>query len=271
MSSSTRWRGTTTLERGKVHRQTVASKITWTTDFQGPYEQCLASEPELGARITGFPAGAKVTSTNITQLDGDAGRIDVTLEMATSSEGFSTDPIGEPLYEIDWLELQKPLESHARCGILNPDRAFYQDGQKVPPVTPGPGVVQGGKQRTWDDWPQLTQGDVGDDGDYLSLNDRIDDEAVWDVETYKAQRESGQDSYITFEPVIKRTTIHLAKPLDTGAYSAKRQNPPSEANFTRVSGFEWLAGPDCCTKSGRTFTRRSEWRGAEVWGHSTYS
>jgi hypothetical protein len=48
------------------------------------------------------------------------------------------------------------------------------------------------------------------------------------------------------------------------------QEPPSAANFTNISGFQWLGGPDRCTKSHRTFVRQTEWVGAYYWSSLIY-
>ncbi len=257
------WKGTKDLKPGKVHKSIEATKSVITTDFQGPYPVCDALQPKVGATISGFPEDHKITSVKLTELDGDAGRLDITLEAMLSDGDVSTEPLGEPTYEIEWAELQKPLETHIKCGTLNPDRAFYKDGVKVEEGS-GDRV---GKQRTWEDWQQLTE--VGDDdADYQPVN--VKGDAAMSLEDYKFLKESGQDSYVVYQPIVKRNSIHLAKPDDVGSASGKLQDPPSEANFSRVSGFEWLGGPDRCTKQGRTYTRATEWHGAEHWDDITY-
>ncbi len=61
-AGGSRWRGTKLLTLGKVHYETQATKLTITTDYQGPYETCLAKQPLIGQSIAGFAPALKVTS-----------------------------------------------------------------------------------------------------------------------------------------------------------------------------------------------------------------
>jgi len=253
------WRGTKELTFGKAHVETTASKLIVTTEVNGPYVKCLAKQPAIGQAITGFAAALRVTASKVTELDGGAGRIDITLEAALDDSGQSPDAIGEPTYEIEYGELEKPLETHRLCGKLKPNRPRYKDGENNPAE---------GKQRTWEDWQSLDDNDY--DGTGHPLKPAGNTETLWTREQYKSLKEKGQDSYVVAAPIIRRTTIHLRKPDDIGAATGKRQNPPAAANFANVTGFDWLAGPDRCTKSKRTFTRSSEWIGAEEWSELTY-
>ena len=262
-----RWLGSKTLKGGKVHYDAQASKEVITTDFQGPYSECLAKKPKIGAIITGLPSTHKITGVKIVELDGGAGRIDVTLEAAVSDSTFSTEPLGEPTYEIDWVETQRPIELHKNCGKLNPERAWFKDGAILTVEDP---AAAGGKQLTWEDWPQLMEASEDNPGgDYLEES-ASGGPIVWSLENYKGIKEQGQDAYLFYSPVVRRTTIHLRKPADVGDGSGKLQEPPIFVGFARIGDFMWLGGADRCVKSGRTFTRTTEWQGAEFWEPLTY-
>jgi hypothetical protein len=241
-----RWRGSKELKPGKADWDFSSSKTSVTTSYTGSYSNCLAHRPALAAEILAFP-DLYVTSAKVVELDAGAGRIDLVLEAAVDSSTFSTEPLGEPTYENEWAEVQKPLETHPECGFLTANRDKYKDGVQS----------EDGKQRTWEDWQSLT------DNDY-------DSSPGWSLEQYKSLKERGVDSYVVFQPIVRRTTIHLARPVDLGAASGKRQTPPGAANFSRISDFEWLGGADRCTKSKRTYTRTTEWQGAELWDELVY-
>jgi len=243
------WRGTAELTFGKAHVETTAGKLVVTTEVTGPYALCLAEQPAIGQTIAGFDAALRVTASKVNELDGDAARIDITLEAGLDDSDQDPEPLGEPTYEIEFGEIEKAIESHPRCGQLKDDRPKYKDG-----------VVSGdGKQRTWEDWPSLDADDY--DADIEPL---FGSEETWTLDEYKSLKEKGVDSYPLAAPIIRRTTIHLRKPDDLGDGVGNRQTPPSAANFARISDYDWLGGPDRCTKSKRTYTRTTEWIGAEV-------
>lgn len=255
-----RWRGSRDIEQGKIHVEETAGKKIVTMELTGTYERCLARKPKIGATMSGQSSDLKVTSSKVTELDGGAGRIDVTLEAALDESSNSTEPLGEPQYEIEWVRLEKPIETNPHCGRLYDGRAKYKDG-----------IVNEteGKQRTWEDWESL----VYEAPDGYASGDYIEDSPAsptWSLEEYKSLKESGQDSYVVYHPVVRRTSSHLAKPPDVGTYAGKRQEPPGAAGFARTSDFEWLGGPDRCVKSRRTYTRTTEWHGADAWSDLTY-
>ncbi len=159
------------------------------------------------------------------------------------------------------MEVQKGIEQNPHCGRLYEGRAKFKNG-----------IIdeKEGKQRTWEDWESLSADPPTEGyfhGDYVEESHK---EPAWSIEEYKSMKEKGQDSYIVYQPVIRRTTIHLTKPEDVGDASGKRQDPPGAAGFARKSDFEWLGGPDRCTKGKRTYTRCTEWQGAEHWEPLTY-
>lgn len=252
------WRGTKNLLFGKAHVERTAGKLVVTTDIHGKYQLCLAKQPAIGQTITGFHPALRVTASKVNELDGGAARIDITLEAGLDDSGQDPEPLGDPTYEIEFGEIEKAIESHPRCGKLKTGRPKYKDG-----------VVNAaeGKQRTWEDWQSLDADDYDAVGapaaPYAAL-------AKWTLAEYKSLKEKGVESYVFAAPLIRRTSIHLGRPTDIGDAVGKRQDPPAAANFARIAGYAWLAGPDRCTKSKRTYTRTSEWTGAEEWSSLIY-
>lgn len=256
------WRGHKNLERGKDSWDFQATKTSVSVSWHGPYAKCLSRHPKVSDSISGFDPELKVTSVKVVELDGEAGRIDAVLECGVApQDSSSTAPLGEPTYENEWCELQKPIETHPRCGVLNPERPYWKDGVAKNDASTG------GKQRTWEDWQELTSTEEDIDGDYIVQTGVT---GGWTLDEYKSLKERGVESYVAFQPVIRRTTSHLARPLDLGDQSGKQSKPPAAANFSRIEDYEWLGGPDRCTRNGRTFTRTTEWQGAEKFSNLLY-
>lgn len=245
MPTSGRWRGSAALTPGKVKWTVTSSKVTVTTDYTGPYATCFSDKPTVGQSYTVEGFLMTLTGYEITELDAGAGRLDLTLEIQVDDSNQSSEPIGEPTFEVEYVELQRPLETHGRCGLLNPGRP------KNPKID---------KIATWEDWQVL------DENDYDSSFPRgtnVGD--IWTLAQYKSLKEQGVDSYVVFQPIVRRNSIHLGRPTDLGAAAGKLQDPPSGANFPGLSYYEWLGGPDRVTKSKRTYNRCTEWLGAQHW------
>jgi hypothetical protein len=150
-------------------------------------------------------------------------------------EDVSTEALGEPVFVIDWREMDVDIHTLPQCGSLTA-------------AARAAGV-------TWDDWEK-----IGFNAEYYQDSAAPD---AWNYTEYAALRSRGVESKRIYVPVITRTTYHHAKPSDVGQYCGTRQNPPSGA-FGYPSSYEWLAGSDRCTKTGDKFQRDTEWIGAEL-------
>lgn len=246
----TKWKGRQVLTQGKEKWSITASKIVVTTSFHGPYADCKTQRPNIGQVITGYP-GLYCTQAELVEEDGGKGHIDVTLEAMQATGSFNFAPLGPPVYEVEFSEITRPLEQHSRCGKLKSDRT--------------PNAVTG-KKLTWEDWQLLTDSDYDSTGNGSGIWAST---AKWDLATYQAMKARGQDSYVLYAPILRRTTIHLTPPADVGSASGRLQTPPS-GGFD-LSDWDWLAGPDRCTENTRIFTRTTEWHGADYWDTDTYS
>lgn len=248
------WRGPKTLQPGKVNWDFQATKVVAATEFNGPYETCLAQRPVIGQSINGIGYGVKVISCKIDESDGGAGIIKLVLEAEQSNSEYSTEPIGEPIYEVEAVELQKPLEQHPQVGILSPVRQkFNEDGFPDPDK---------GKQRTWDNWPELTDADSAPPGvafDYFATGSVT-------LAKYKELREKGVESWATGYPVARRTSYYIGQPQTFRIYV--RQTPPIACGAP--TGYQYLRTADRVAREGRRCTRVEEWTGAEEWDSLLY-
>ena len=123
----------------------------------------------------------------------------VTVEAQIDASPLSFAPLGAPTFELEFTEVSKPLEMHPLCGILKPTRT--------------PNAITG-KKLTWEDWSLLTANDYDDTGSGTGI---WVGSAKFSLAEYQAKKARGQDSYVVFAPVIRRTTIHLYPPPDCGS------------------------------------------------------
>jgi hypothetical protein len=272
------WQGTTDLTLGKVDLTFEPTRWGLKASWTGPYQACLSQKPQIGSTISGQAAVYIISTVEVAELDGGAGRIDVTAQILADPSNFSTEALGAAIYETEWAELQKAIETHPQCGFLSPFRSYYLNG-----------AIQndsatGGKRRTWEDWADLLgvktgaaamdydgsggDGSLNEDGSGSGDGYNEDGDPIWTLAQYQKLRSAGTDSYVLFVPVVRRTTYHLYAPEDLGTLSGKLSSPPTAANFTNVSNYAWLQGPDRCTRTKGVFCRSTEWQGFEKNGLS---
>jgi hypothetical protein len=246
MADPTRWVGTTDIKQGKVKWRFATQDYGLDVMYAGPLSILLARRPALGVEIEGFAGfGLKVNQVEINELDGNAGEMIVQLS-APLGDTISTTPLGDPVYEIEFAELQRPLELHIKCGILKPNRPQNPTLRRV---------------ATWEDWAQLTAADYDDSG------------GKWPLATYQAKRELGIETFLTAAPVVRRTIYYFHNPSGVGQDCFIRENPPGAAlapSQLQNSGLVWLKGTDKITRQGRLRTRITEWLGAWHWDTDIY-
>jgi hypothetical protein len=244
------WKGTTALTPGPEKWDVTTTNVMVTVTFKGKYTDVLNNKDALGTALSGY-SGMFCTKASIEELNGTAGQIQLTLEGVLDPSSYTTEPLGPPVFELEFGELTRPLEQHSLCGILKPAR----------PISP---VTQ--KKLTWEDWQLLTTDDYDSTGNGTGIWAAA---AKWSLSTYQRKKERGEDSFVLYTPIIRRTTIHLYPPGDVGSMAGRLQSPPSTGFDVGV--WTWLAGPDRCTHSARTFTRVTEWHGADYWDTEIYS
>jgi hypothetical protein len=168
-------------------------------------------------------------------LEGSAGELTVILSAILPEDGdVSTEPLGEPVFTIDWREMDVDIHTVPQCGRLT--------------------AAARAADVTWDDWQK-----IGLNATYYQNSDAP---GAWIYTDYAAMRSRGIESKRIYVPVINRTTFHHAKPSDVGQLCGTRQSPPA-GSFGYPSKYEWLAGADRCTKTGNKYQRDTEWIGAE--------
>lgn len=237
------WRGPKTLEQQKLKWSFESEQQSVVVPFAGPYSVCVAKRPKVGGTLAGFTStNMTITKVEIEEGDGETATMSVYLG-ATKAPDSDTSfaAIGEPIYELDFQELTKPLEQHPKCGILNPDRT---EKEKL-----------GKKRATWDDWADLEQ-----DVDYIGVGP-----VQWDLATYQAKRQKGIENFQIVFPIVRRTLTFYRQPSGIGDGCFHQEYPPGEAEWpTEIGGHEvkYIKSTEKLRKQGRVRTLETEWIGA---------
>ena len=232
------------LTRGMA-RWSFGEKISLTVPYEGAYEKCLAARPLRGSQLAGFSNdGLRVISSELEEMAGGIGKLTVNLEAELpEAEDVTTEAIGEPTFTIDWIEDQVKLETLPQCGYIS-----------------GDGTAAGITDLS-EEWEKI-------EANPTYYQDRGESDS-WSYDDYVSLKSKGVESALVYYPKVTRTTYHFAKPSDLGEKCGKRQEPPIPS-FNRLADFEWLAGADSATRSGKVYERRSEWIGQRYWEPKIY-
>lgn len=236
------WVGTKDITQGK-ELWTISDTMSVVVPFTGPFTALLPGRPVRGARLRGFDVhGLQVDRCEVERLDGDAGELRVYLSAPQPDEpgetGFA--PIGEPVYTVDWLELDKRIEELPECGYLTSEA--LADGLD------------------WDDWRKFSTPPEGKTYYQNSGNG-------WNLSQYIELKASGIDSKRVFYPKVSRTIYYHTKPAEVGTMSGKRDTP---TGVTVPGDWQWLCGADRIVKTGKKYERTTEWLGADEWNPTLY-
>jgi len=203
--------------------QEDAQGATITRTYQGPYAECMAKRPQIGAKIAGFNA-SKVTKVEVKRSAGGLGVLVVTGEETKDSSPGGNQQTQPTQYEIDWGRVDRSLALHPKFSSLSKEdikkiEAYVQDVSD-----------SGGGAYTGPTTPAAVK--------YLTL------------------RMKGTESYMVFSPIIRATTPY-ASPPTTGT-AGKKSTPPIS-----VSGFEFIKSADGARKYAGEWQRIEEWTGVD--------
>jgi hypothetical protein len=224
-----------------------SEKVSVEVPFTGLFDKCISSRPKRGATLPGFATfGLRVVSSEVIEMDGGAGELVVNLEAELPDDEEWTvnpdEPLGEPVFTIEWLELDVKIESLDMCGIISSTGA------------------QAGITDLADDWEK-----VAANPDYYQNRGYTG----WNSSEYVSLKQEGIESKRVYYPKVSRTLYYFKKPSDLGVMSGKRQTPPTDGGWVAFSNaptgrpWEWLCGADSATRNGKFFERRTEWIGAD--------
>lgn len=222
-----KWRGTQGMNEAPTspkYEHTQDGK-RWTKIYTGPYTVLIGNAPQRLQAFQGVPG--LVDTVLVERTPGANGQLTVTLKPNPLPDQDSKDA-DKPTLEVEWMELQKRIETHPRYAAAGAKELTSDDLQAI------------------DLWKNSTAGDRA--SKYGSLSDNAKD--------LVAKILKGQDSYVVFYPLIRRTTPRSSAPSGTNA--GKISNPPID-----VAGFHFLKTADRYIRRGTSWSQVEEWTGAE--------
>jgi hypothetical protein len=240
-----------------------ATRLTVTRYYEGPLSGAQSAQPTQGTAFQDMPAAVLVTKVSIIPKPGGIGRIEVIAETQGPSQTAPT----APTYEIEWVEVDRPLLMNPRYAVggsgakalTSQDVAMIQKWEdednpvlknafkyKVPQDNSNPGTGDAAPTST------TTINQVTYNVYALSAN----------AQDYAAKRLKGIDSYRLWAPVARQTieTFTLPDVNPCGVI----ENPPSAIGAP--TGYTYQRSAQRATKTGRygKWQQQQEWQGADT-------
>jgi len=184
----------------------------------------------------------EVTHVKVKRAPGGKGILTISTSRAVSEGDTTGTSQDEPVYEVDWIEVSKALETHP----------IYQAG--------------GAQALSSTDFAALSAWENEDDYELRAAFKFLDKEDTEislsaHAQHIAAKKLNGIDSYVVYSPVVRATTYSVKRPITEAC--GVRSTPPSEAEAP--SGYVWIKTGDRRRKSANQgkWQRDEEWTGAE--------
>ena len=224
-----------------------------TVCYEGPHLVCLNAKPLKGQQLSEYP-DAWVERSRVEKLRGAKGRLTIYLFKPGISveqpQGIQADV---PFYEIDWVQLDRPIEMHP---MFDADFGKYaltaEDYVHV--------------QKWVDETDQTVRANYGfhpvEDDSVVTLSENA---------TVLAKKKlRGLESYLEFTPVYRVTTKCLFKPLPSACGFIEA--PPGIEGTDYPEGYNWLKTAERAIRSGKRgkYELFREWTGCTIWDGDIY-
>ncbi|BET67212.1 hypothetical protein ASA1KI_21300 [Opitutales bacterium ASA1] len=249
------WKGSRDIHEDprSPRREKSAQGLRVVRTFNGPFTSLVASEPTVGQEMEGYE-GVPVLTVQTEPLDaGPSGPGRMVIVAGNDEAGGGGGVIGSediaPTYEVEWTQLEKPLEQHPRY------------------VSGGANALTDADLVDLDLWKQETTRALRIAFKYTSA-DGTEVTLSSNAQHLAAKVLRGQTSYFVPAPVARETTRSYTKP--STSTMGKRVSPP--LGIGAPSGYEYVNSADRAIRQGRsgTWERVREWLGAEEWDHDIY-
>jgi hypothetical protein len=232
-------------------------KVSCTRTFEGMYADLLAGRPLVGDEMDGYQ-GLYIENVKIKRAVSGKATMTVVLQVDTVSQDQFPSPV-QPVYEIEWTQLEKPIEQHPVFKTLfpDPDGVIEFTPDQVTALTNFRAWENAGDARTAQDaYNLLTTGAPG----FQQL----------------AQRKMrGQSTYLLFAPVARITTLarNVTQANQCGVIFTSIAGFPQLPQLTGGQSYIWLATADRSTRTGTSgkWQRVQEWTGADEWDGVLYA
>ncbi|MDR2462837.1 MAG: hypothetical protein LBD30_03555 [Verrucomicrobiales bacterium] len=243
MAKTTVWRGARELllQPDYPEYEKSPDSYTLTLVYSGPFETCLASDPDIGSRVEGYPAFFYVSKTKIKHADGGRGVLTVVCETANAATP-STPENFLPQFEIECIAIDKPLAEHEK---FNDGKITDEDFQKIQLWLDESDLAL---SKEWKFSYKKKDGTPGD-GEITGTLAR----------EYAKRIKRGQDSYRLYTTVYRLTTQVTNGTVSGGC------GMQSSPGFGPASK-KYIKTADRCNRAGKSgaWTRTQEWTGFDA-------
>lgn len=249
-----KWRGHKRLRKqAELDWDFQGSKTVVGISYVGPYAQCLASRPAHGSELADM-SGYRVTNSKVRRQAAGIGRLTITAESSSAEVGTgdNNDATSTQL-EKESGQLEKPVKQHP----------MYATG--------------GSKVLSDDDWAAIERWENETDQTIRKLfkyrpRPEADPTFLYtlsdNAKHLAARLLKGRDSYLLFQPVLRKTTNHPREPetgdcATTGAPTGFARLPQRKTEGGTSVDYVWIKTADRATNSGEnnTWQRMQEWTG----------
>ena len=228
------WKGSSSIQLSPESPELINSKdgLSTVLVYHGTYAALEADQPARLSGVSGYSGYVDVV--NLKRAAGGRGVMTVTL---VPSAWSLTD--GTPTIEVEWVEIQKKLETHPR----------YQPG--------GESALDDADLDQLDKWRNAPSS-TARASEYATIAASFPE-----LKNLVDKLRRGQDSYMVFAPVIRRITGNAEAP--TTNRCGVITTPPIE-----ITGYSFLQTADRSARKNGRWDRNEEWTGAEVWDTDIY-
>ena len=226
-------------------------KVSCTRTFEGLYADCLTKVPPIGSSMQGYDAKLLVENVKIKKAISGKATMTVLAEyLADVGNNEFPAPV-QPVFEVEWVQLERPLEQHPKFKALFPDpkgETTFTDAQ----------IAALNDFNAWENATDATSRQAT----YAALS------AAFKTLAQKKMR--GQTTYLLFAPTARITTLARNVTLASGCGKQFTAVP----GFSELpEGYAWLSTADHSTRTGTNgkWQRVQEWTGADTWDVDIYS
>ncbi len=226
------WRGTrdATEQMGSPKLVHTGNGWTATRIYEGDFQKLIASAPAIGAKLPDL-GNMEVESVEFVPVGGGAGLM--TVKLAINCPSLQGQPDDFPVYEIDWMEVQRDITLHQR----------YQKG--------------GDEELSDDEFACLRKARQGDEASIQKIqnNDFGDASltALW------SKILAGEEDYVEYFPVVTETVTTRVRPDEAAQMCGVVDTPPGGAGAP--ANYKWLRTAYNVTQQGLKWTRKRQWTG----------
>lgn len=222
----------------------IGERVEVTRTYKGRYLDLLAKRPAIGAPM---PDTGNLTIETVEVIPGNGTGVyrlgDMTVVLSNEDEASGTEP-AKPVYEVDWMEVERDLKTHPRyrtgalSALTNLDRAAILLWESEPDYT---------KKAEFEFTNPVTNATVT-----LSTN----------AQHLALRLLRGQTTYTTHVPVTRQVSYPRSIPQANPCDKRKSAKPFEAA----PDGYEWLTSADRATRTGRRgkWHRQQECVGADL-------